>query len=237
MDKAQEMKLPQLDEETASAIMNSVFEACGKEPSNVPLKVLSSYAEYRSDRFSLQKGILIFILIVFLLLPLCFVAPRFTVTEIGRSNVGIPTYEIDVQNRLPVYLVQARLDGHPITVFQSEDTVFTVEPGQDGELSVTVTLLNRQYEVWSTTVTGVDTTAPKLLSSAHEKDRLVLHLQDEGVGVDYESCYALGSDGSRIAPLHWSAEDNTIAFPLVQNLNIFIPDYNGNTLQLVLTVH
>lgn len=227
---------PQLDEQTASAIMSNVFAACEREPSAVPLSVLASYTQYRRDRYSLQKSILIFTLVVFLLLPICFIAPRFEVTEIGRSQTGIPTYEVNVHSILPVRLVSARLDDRPVAVYESDASIFTVEPAANGRLTITVTLINRQYDVWSIDVTGVDATAPVLEGSEVLGSTLRIFLSDEGVGVDFEKAYAVANDGSSIAVTGYSAEDGYIDFPFDQSLNIYIPDHNGNTLQLVLTV-
>lgn len=227
---------PKLDDEVASSIITSVFEACGQTPSTVPLSVLSSYTEYRRDRFSLQKGILIFILIVFLLLPICFIYPHFTVTEVGRSDTGIPTYEVRVNNILPVRLVSARLNDRSVTVFESDAKIFSVEPADNGHLTITVTLMNRQFDVWNTDVTGVDATAPVLLRSSYHDDTVRIYLEDTGVGVDYENCYAVAGSGSKILPAAFNSEKNYVEFIFDQNMNIYIPDFNGNQLQLVLTV-
>lgn len=235
MFKKQQENLPMLDEEVASAIMNNVFEACGKTPSKVPLSVLSSYTEYRRDRFSLQKGILIFMLAVFLLLPLCFVSPSFRVSEMGRHGTGVPTYEVQVSNLIPIRLVSAKLDGRPVAVYESQAKVFTVEPPDNGTLTITVTLMNQQYDVWSTEVTGVDATAPVLISSDVQPDRIRVYVSDTGVGVDYDAVYAVSAADSRILPLNCNPDESYIEFTFPADLNIFVPDFNGNTLQLVLS--
>ena len=54
---------PALDDATADLMLGNIFDACEKERNTVPLSVLTSYSNYRKERFLLQKVIL---LIVFL---------------------------------------------------------------------------------------------------------------------------------------------------------------------------
>ena len=225
--------LPKLDEAQASAIMANVFAACEREPSTVPISVLASYTQYRRDRCSLQKGLVIFMLVVFMLLPLCFIAPRFDVREISRTQTGIPTLELDVRNWMPVRLVSARLDGRSVPVYESADRVYTIEPGSNGTLTLTVTLANQQYEVWSGEITGIDASAPKLDRSEYVSGNLRIYAVDDGVGVDYAAAYAVTLAGEQISPAEIGSD--YVAFPYGDELNIYIPDLNGNTLQLVLT--
>lgn len=227
---------PMLSEEAASNIMNNVLGECGMAPSTVPLNVLSSYSEYRRERYTLQKGILIGILVLFLLLPLAFVAPKFQVTQTGISQTGVPRYEVRVDNFFPIRLVSANVDGRSIAVYESEARVFTVEPSFNGKLTVTITLANRQYAVWSADITSVDREAPKLQNSQVDNGVLKIFLEDTGVGIDFESAYAVSADNSRMTSLSYDADEGSVSFKFDRDLNIFVPDYNGNTLQLVLSV-
>lgn len=236
MFEKQNNSLPGLNDEVASAIMDNVFSACGQAPSTVPLKVLSSYTEYRRDRYSLQKTVLIFVLIVFLLLPICFISPHFTVNELGRYDTGVPSFEVRVSNFVPVRLVSARLNDRPVAVYESQAKVFTVEPTANGVLTITVTLANKQFQVWSTEISGVDATAPILVNSEVLDGNLRIYLQDEGVGVNYKNIYAVSSTDVHIAPAGYNEAENYVEFKFDSDLNIFIPDHNANTLQLVLTI-
>lgn len=229
-------EFPVLSEEAASKIMNNVLSECGMEPTNVPFDALSSYSEYRRERYTLQKGILIGILVLFLLLPLAFVVPRFQVTEIGRSATGVPRYEVQVNNFFPVRLVSARVDDKSIAVYESDARVFTVEPSSNGVLTITVTLANRQYASWTANISGIDRDAPKLLDSKVSGDRLKIFLEDTGVGIDFENIYASCAEDDKIVPLAYDEAEGSVTFLFERNLNLFIPDRNGNILQLVLSV-
>lgn len=227
---------PKLNEEMASAIIANVFAACNQEPSTVPLNVLASYTEYRRERYTLQKAILVFILLVFLLLPLCFIAPKFTVTEISRSHTGVPTYQVEVSNWLPIRLVSAKVDTHPIPVYESDTRIFTMEPTLNGRLTLTVTLANHQFDTWSADISGIDATAPALSGSSMQGKNLRIYVTDDGVGTDLANAYAIRANGTRLAPEDFSDEEGYVDFLFDQDLNFFIPDRNGNLLQLVLRI-
>ena len=57
--------MPQLDPETASRILEQTFEANEMEKNTIPLEVLASYSNYRRERFSLQRMLLIVIMLLF----------------------------------------------------------------------------------------------------------------------------------------------------------------------------
>lgn len=227
---------PALDEETAGAILNQVFEACGRPSGSVPLHVLASYTQYRRDRYSLQKGILIFMMAVFLLLPLGFIPPKFTVERIDTLPSSVPVYEVRVHSLLPVRQVYARLDDVPVTVYESRQGIYTVEPRKNGRLSITVALANRQYDSRELVVSGVDTTAPVLLRSQTLADRVRIYLEDTGSGIDYPGIYGRTDTGETLMPLDCDTQAGWVDFAFPSELRIFVPDRNGNTLQLVLKI-
>ena len=74
-DKFKKPKGPVLDESLASQMLENIFDACEVEPNTVPLSVLTSYSNYRRERFLLQKVLLVIILLFFCLAPLMFIAP------------------------------------------------------------------------------------------------------------------------------------------------------------------
>lgn len=227
--------IPPLSYADAEIILQEVFAACGKAPTAVPLEVLSSYTEYRRDRFTLQKTVLILILIVFLLLPVGFLSPGVEAVRTELSQIGAPTYTIKADSLLPVRTVTAQLDGQAIAVYQLASGLFSVTPRSNGLLTVTVTLVNGQYRSWSTQIDTVDTKAPELLQIRTVGDLVRLYVSDDGVGMDYEGAYALTPGGDRLLPSEIDETRGYLAFPKSAGLHLFLPDKNGNQLQLVLT--
>ena len=53
----------QLDPQVASQMLSNIFDACDIEQNSVPLEVLTSYSNYRKERFLFQKFVLGFLLI------------------------------------------------------------------------------------------------------------------------------------------------------------------------------
>ena len=79
-------KQPALDDETAALMLGNIFNACEKEPNTVPLSVLTSYSNYRRERFLLQKVILLIVFLLFCTLPFWFVPASFTVNITSSGN-------------------------------------------------------------------------------------------------------------------------------------------------------
>ena len=77
---------PKLDTQTAEKMLEEIFAECGVKPNSVPMEALSAYTVYRKERFYLQRGILIGILVLFFLLPFLFIDSRFTV-DFAESGV------------------------------------------------------------------------------------------------------------------------------------------------------
>ena len=109
----------------------------------------------------------------------------------------------------------------------------------NGTMTITVVLSNHQYAVETVEVTGIDRTSPVLVSNELKDRQLLLYLQDEegGSGIDYEHIYAADGNGEKILPVSWDEETGCVVFDYPSaSLNIFVPDYAGNTLQLILTL-
>ena len=244
-------KRPQLSNDVANKLLANVFDACETEPNTVPLEKLASYSEYRRERYSLQKVILIIILIIFCLLPMCFVSPGFTIEKISEEDADYPTYEIKVSESIvPVALVSATLDGRSIPVYETGSRTYNVTPTDNGLMKVYVRLINRQYnysdelDCGDVTVEGIDVTPPKLDPERHyerseDHTLLYLYLVEEGSGLDYENSYGETLYGDVIYyPIEAESDpsQNLMVFEFPdESANFYIYDYKGNILQLVLS--
>ena len=60
---------PALSDRLAERMLEHIFDACQVQPNTIPLKTLISYSNYRRERFSFQKSLLVAILLLFCLLP------------------------------------------------------------------------------------------------------------------------------------------------------------------------
>ena len=229
--------IPTLSEDAAQKLLENVFTACEKQPNTVPLSALESYSEYMREKFSLQKIILIVVLVIFLALPACFIAPKFTVTKISEDDARLPKYEIVVKGKFPIWRVNAEIDGHNITVYETGQRTYTVEPTINGVMNVRVNLINRQYNDETVIVSGIDNDSPYLVSDWKSGDFLYVKVADDGLGINFDGIYAETLSGSIIKPYSYDQTSGDIVFYIPdESLNIYIPDVNDNVLQLVLTV-
>ena len=218
---------------TRSRILGRTLEACGRDAHTVPMEALSAYVVYRRERFSLQRGVTAAALILFLLLPLLFTLPKVTVSVADKGERGLPVYTVDVRSLLPVYRVTARLRSHALPVYEASARQFTVEPTRNGNLTVTVELVNRQGVETRCTVTAVDARGPELGGSEIGTDTVLLYVEDAGIGVDFHEIYALDGRGLLHYPLETDSERGTILFPFPEeDWDVYIPDHIGNTLHI-----
>ena len=215
-----------------SEILDRVFSACGSEANTVPMDTISSYAVYRKERFTLQRAILSLALLVFMMLPLCFLMPDYTVSVDETGERGLPVYTVEVSSLLPVGRVLASIRDHGLPVYEAGAKEFTVEPTRNGTLDISVELVNRQIVSGSHDVTAVDAEGPVLVESEKLKDGFLLKVSDAGIGVDYREIYAVDASGDMHYPVSASEEEGVLFEYPDKTWEIYIPDHIGNTLHL-----
>lgn len=217
-----------------SEILDGIFETCGRPHNTTAVEDLSSYAVYRKERFTAQRTVLAAGLVIFMLLPLCFVLPQLNVEESGSGTRGLPVYDVSVRALLPVGRVLATIRDIELPVYEVSGREYTVEPTGNGLMTVTVQLINRQKVSKQVTVDAVDSEAPRLVDNVSDKDTITLRAADDGIGVDYHGIYAVTASGTQMLPLS-ADEEGGIVFPYPEeDWDIYIPDHLGNTLHLSL---
>ena len=229
---------PMLSDSTADKLLANVFDACGQEPNAIPLSKLAAYSEYRREKYSFQKVILAVVLFIFVLLPLCFISPKFTIVRTSPDTAKTPIFEIRVEKGLiPVKIVGASIEGHSLDVYETGDRTFTVQPIENGLMAIKVSLVNFQYDIKHVTISGVDVEAPHLVKNEKIGDKLYLYLEDEGLGIDWKEIYAETDSGAIVEPIEISEDKSVVVFAFPEeNMNIYITDLKDNLFQLVLTV-
>lgn len=228
---------PKLEAEVANQILENVFETCRMEPCTVPLTVLEAYSNYRTERFSLQRVIIVVMMVLFCLLPFLFVAPSFALQEGKEEQKGHPTYQVDVDTFLPISSVVAEVDGKNVPVYEVGENRYSVIPTLNGEMTVTVILKNKQYIERKVPVDNVDRKAPTVLSNEMVDGRVYLYLQEDDSGVDAARIEIFGISGAEYTEFSYDEEMKCLSIPFpAESVNIFIPDKAENVLQLVLTV-
>ena len=228
-------EIPRLSEDAANKLLANVFDSCLQEPNTIPLTTLQSYSEYRRERYGLQKILLIIVLIIFLLLPLCFLSPEVSINKSGLNKEGFPTYTISVDSVMPIAEVIASIGNSGLPVTEIANRTYSVAPHENGTMKVYVKAINYQYSVTDVTVDGVDIDPPVMESNNFDGEKLHLFVTDAGVGIDYDGIYGVTDKGIQTTPV--SAADGKIDFSVsAGSMDIYIPDKNKNILHLVITV-
>lgn len=227
-------KEPKLDALTATMMLEDIFAESEIEPNSLPLEALETQTAYRRRRVSVRKVILIAVLVIWLLLPVMFLSPRYEVELAEAQDRDLPVYTIEVKPGLPVRQVEAELAGEPIRVYMKEEGKnYAVEPERNGTLEIRITAMNRQTTVKRIAVTAVDETAPKLISGDMDDAAVYLQVQDEGSGVDYENIYGVTASGDLILPEKTDSEQGSVVFGIPgERWDIYVPDKRGNALHL-----
>lgn len=224
-EKSTEQK-PNLNLEQASKILANVFEANDVEPNSIPLEVLTSYSNYRKERFSLQRMIIVIILVLFFMLPFLFIPSDFVIQADDVLDATNPTYTLEVTSPMLVKRINASIDGRNIPVYEMDSHIYSIEPMVNGRMTVTVTLMNNQVSTQYIEVNNVDLKAPVMISSEVDKKNVYLYLSDSGTGINYEDIEGVEGDGSIVKPVSYDKKTGCVVFAYPEgSLNVIIPDF------------
>ena len=226
---------PQLTLTSAEQILNEVFDACGHEKNTVPLNVLLSYANYRKEKYTLQKTLIIGVLLLFMLLPLLFITAKILVAVRMENENGNPVYEVTVAPYVPVESIQVMLNGRIVPVYKTSSHSFTIRPSDSGEMSVSITLFNKQTSTDVISVEDVDTTPPSLVSVDFEGDDILITLEDSDSGISFSEITLTGEISGETFAFTYDEEAGLvrISYPGEEVL-LSVPDKRGNILTVQL---
>lgn len=229
---------PKLKLDDASKILENVFKESNVEPNSVPLEVLTAYSNYRKERFSLQRLVLVIIMVLFFMLPFLFVPSRFEIVKNAEQTEINPTYTLNVTSKMLIKRVTAEINGRNVPVYEVDAHKYSIEPSVNGTMKVTVTLMNHQTSTQYVEVEHVDMQNPTVVSTSTDENYVYLYLSDIGSGIDYETIEAVRMDGQTVQPAFVEEETGCVAFSYPDTtLNVYIQDKAANQLQLVISLH
>lgn len=221
--------------QVANQMLDNVFSSCGQEPNTVSLEVLVSYSNYRKERFIMQRGLIAAVLTLFLLLPILFITAAMIITVRNPEQPYNPEYEVKVEGRMPISSLNALIDGRPVTVTETGDREYLLQPTRNGIMIVTVTLINRQMTSEEVVVSTVDMTQPYLTGTEYDDAFFYLFVEDRESGVDYGFVRGVYEDGSLCDGILCDTDSGKITIPYPKKvLSLIIPDRGGNELKISL---
>lgn len=229
-------KAPDLNIADAETMLDYILHVNHWNQSSFKLETLAEYNSYRKSKSTLQKAILVIILIAFCCVPLLFIKPNFTAEEVKDDN-SVISYKITVSAILPINSVTASMNGKNLQVSKNTDGTYVVYPSENGDMTIGVYLVSNQFSEQTVTVTDVDLTIPEV-TDKYLKDGIVhLTVKDDESGIDYDSIYAVTDDGETIYPSSADEDTGEITFPRPDgSYNIYISDRNGNQLHVILRI-
>ncbi len=223
-----------LSPQEADAILQQVFAAGGVNPNTIPLETLTSYSNYRKDRYALQRRLLVVILALFMLLPVLFMYPKVSINPVGPETVSDKRqYDITVDSPLPITNVTATIDGRKIPVYESDYNKFTTRISENGLLKIVVTLVNNQQTTQVIGVENIDEEPPVFTRYYVEDHKLHIFFKDDGTGIDFKNIKAVDLNGTALFPVSYDEATGLVVFDYPQDaINIYIPDKAENMLHL-----
>ncbi len=229
---------PKLDALTATRMLEDIFEEVGAAPEFLPAEALAGYPEFERQRFLPQRVLLIVILVLWLLIPIFFITPKYDISQVSTNDQDLPVYTVEIQSLLPIRNVEAVLNGTDLPLYAKDSKTYAVEPNQNGTMEIRVTAVNNQTAVRSVVVAAVDDVGPKLISTKVDGQKVLLRMAENGTGVAYSNIYAVGQSSQDIVqPANYDRETGTITFELEQEKwDVYIPDIRGNALHLTVEI-
>lgn len=229
-------KWPRLPEETATQILENIFMTNKKPLNTVPLSTLTAYSNYRKERFALQRTVIIIILTLFALLPLLFLSGDFALeTTYAHQDIN-PKYQITPKTLMPVRHLNAKIGGESQHVYEGEEGEYIIQPTRQGQMDITMTLINYQKITKTVMVDRVDYERPQLDQSRKTSGNVMLYFTDDLSGVDSSNISVLTSDGQSLS-YQYDTNFNCLILPNVKEpLTILVPDFCGNTQELLLSI-
>lgn len=223
-----------LDLHTAEQMLSNIFTSSGHGQNTVPLETLVSYSNYRKERYAWQRTLIVLMLVLFMLLPILFFAANIHVRLVSHGGEN-PVYTVSVSTRVPIRQIQVRMDGRSVPVYEISPDQYLIQPGNNGVVDITVTLLNKQRTTSYLSVASVDSDAPVLVSTEMEEDCICLFLSDAASGVYYEGIAVTDDNGNAVPVIGWDTDSGCVWLPYPDRpMNVRIPDVRGNALQIAL---
>ncbi|MBR1629561.1 MAG: hypothetical protein IJ679_09930 [Lachnospiraceae bacterium] len=229
-------KIPPFPLADAERLLEYIFMEEGRRPNSIPLATLIEYNEYRMQRYTLQKYLILTVVLCFATAPVFLINPTIHL-DIDKvaTNLGLLTYRFTVDTFIPVDTATATIDGKEVPVLQDGKRSYYILPTSNGKLEVQVNFANRRTATDTASVSGIDRDVPKIVSNRVENGKIFLYLKDDGSGVFWKKIYAINSGGSRIQPDSFNGIIGEVIFDFSDPyLNVYIPDRSGNVLHAVI---
>lgn len=177
--------------------------------------------ERKSHRLSPTDGsflslllfwILPFILINGILFCVLTAKPNFEVTVTDRGDYMNADITVKVKSHFPNDGIVATFNGQPLELSEQEKNVYSATVNENGPVEVSMTNKNGMNKILYETVACIDDTPPTFTESDSAAGFVSFFIDDAQSGVNFNSIYAIDSDGRRLLPSYIDQGESLVVF-------------------------
>ena len=182
--------------------------------------------------------VLPFIVINSIIFYLFTAKPKVEITVSDTEDYISTTATVTIHTLLPTKELSITKDGQAIETEQADSHTYTVPITSNGVLEVFVKNFNGMAASAFSHINILDDAAPTVRKYDLNDDIITIALEDTQSGVDFESVYAVDSDGAQSFPISQDNSAGEVKFEMdSKGLTLHASDFTGNELQVTFTSH
>lgn len=182
--------------------------------------------------------VLPFIVINSIIFYLFTAKPKVEITVSDTEDYISTTATVTIHTLLPTKELSITKDGQAIETEQTDSHTYTVPITSNGVLEVFVMNFNGMAASAFSHINILDDAAPTVRKYDLNDDIITIALEDTQSGVDFESVYAVDSDGAQSFPISQDNSAGEVKFEMdSKGLTLHASDFTGNELQVTFTSH
>lgn len=183
--------------------------------------------------------ILPFIVINAVIFYLVTAKPHLEITVGDTEDYLTTTATVHIQSVLPTKNLVIAKDGEDIAYEQTDSRTYTVPISSNGVLEVSIQNFNGMSAAEYAHISILDDVAPTVTDySLDDEDVITITLEDTQSGVDFETIYAVDSEGDQVFPITEDRSAGEVKFDMdSMGLTLHASDFTGNELQVTFSTH
>lgn len=201
-----------------------------------------------SGRYTRQSGdgflhVLLFYILPFLLfngiLFYCVTARPSITLELGDTNDYLTTNAtLKISSWFPTKSISVSMHGEELELGEPEKRTYTIPIYKNGLLEANVTNLNGMVSAEFVQIDILDDNPPTIEDAQIADGVVRVTVTDSQSGVNFDSIYAVNTNGEQLVPLTVDRETNTLSFEMdPAGLQVFAQDRAGNEVRGSFTSH
>lgn len=219
--------------EQAKSTLDQVLRSCHLAPNPYTMEELNRRTTFAMHASHWLRVLSICSIVLLIVLPLLLLTPAVSDPVITASNnQTVATFS--VYSMLPGAHVSAKINGTSIPCLRIGAHQYQVAIQEEGELTISAHALNPRTESVSCEVRPLHR-KPSVTNHWTDGSLVYFQLQEGSFAIDYDNCYLLQFDGTRIDPAVVDPDAGQIAFDApTESVTLVITDVQGTTITGIL---